>query len=63
MLPFDLTPDRAVSEGHISLPVQGNIKLELQFDKPLSEAVTCLLFLEYDISVPIDKLLTFSTDY
>jgi hypothetical protein len=48
MMLFDLTPDRAASEGHISLPDQVNIRLELLFDKPLSEAITCLLYLEYD---------------
>jgi hypothetical protein len=46
MLLFDLTPDRAASEGHISLPDQGNIRLELRFDKPLPDVVTCLLYLE-----------------
>jgi len=46
MLLFELTIDRADSEGHISLPDQGNIRLELQFDKPLPEALTCLLYLE-----------------
>ena len=32
MLLFDLTPDSAASEGHISLPDHGNISLELRFD-------------------------------
>jgi hypothetical protein len=45
MLLFDLTSDRPTSEGHISLPEQGNIRVELQFDKQLSEAITCLLYL------------------
>jgi len=63
MLLFDLTPDRAASEGHISLPDQGNIRLELRFDKPLSEAITCLLYLEYDNCVRIDQLRTVSADF
>ena len=63
MLLFDLTPDRAASEGHISLPDQGNIRVELQFDKPLSEAITCLLYLEYGIGVRIDKLRTVSANF
>ena len=37
MLLFDLTSDLAVSEGHISLHDQGNIRMELQFDKLLPE--------------------------
>ena len=63
MLLFDLTPDRAASEGHVSLPDQGNIRLELKFDKPLPDAVTCLLYLEYDNSVRIDQLRSVSADF
>ena len=63
MLLFDLTPDRAASEGHISLPDQGNRRLELEFDKPFPEAVTCLLHLEYDYSVRIGQLRTVSIDF
>jgi hypothetical protein len=53
MLLFDLTADRAASEGHSLLPDQGNIRLELRFNKPFPEAVTCPLYLEYDNSVRI----------
>ena len=63
MLLFDLTPDRAASEGHISSPDQGNVRLELRFEKPLSEAVTCLLYLEYDNCARIEQLRSFSTDF
>ena len=63
MLLFDLTPDRAASEGHASLPDQGNIRLELKLYKPLPDAVTCLLYLEYDNSVRIDQLRSLSTDF
>jgi len=63
MLLFDLTPYRAASEGHISLPDQGNIRLEFRFDKPLFEAITCLLYLEYDNCVCIDQLCTISADF
>ena len=37
MLLFDLTPDRAASEGHTSHPDNGNIRVELKFSKPLPE--------------------------
>ena len=47
MLMLDLTPDHADS-GHISLPDHGNLILELQFNKPIPEAVTCLLYVEYN---------------
>ena len=57
MLLFVLTPDHAASESHISHPTRA-IRLELQFDKPISEAITCLLYLEYENCVRIDKLRT-----
>ena len=63
MLLFDLTSDRAASEGHISLPDQDTIRLEFQFYKPLPEAVTCLLYLEYYNSVRIDQLRNLSIDF
>ena len=63
VLLFDLTPDRAASEGHISLPDQGNIRLDLQFDKPLPEAATCLPYIEYDNCFRINQLGTVSVDF
>jgi hypothetical protein len=60
---FDLTPDRDASEGHVSLPDQENIRLELMFDKPIPDAVTCLRYLEYENSVRIDQLRSVSTDF
>ena len=35
LLLFDLTPDRAASEGQTSHPDNGNIRVELKFSKPL----------------------------
>jgi hypothetical protein len=46
MLLFNLTPDRGASEGHASQPDSGNIRIEIKFAKPLSDALTCLLYLE-----------------
>jgi len=43
MLLFDLTPDRGASEGHTSHPETGNIRVEFKFNKPLPEAIMCLL--------------------
>jgi len=63
MLLFDLAPDRAASKGHISIPDHGNIRLELRYDKTIPEALTCLLYLEYDNSVRIDQLRTVSVDF
>ena len=46
MLLFDLTSDRAASDGHTSHPDNGNIRVELKFSKPLSELITCIFYLE-----------------
>jgi hypothetical protein len=54
MLLFVLTPDHAASVAHTSLPENGNITIELQFSRPLPEAITCLLYLEYDSTVLIN---------
>ena len=63
MLLIDLTPNRPASKGHFSLPDQGNIRLELQFDKAIADAITCLLYLEYDNCVRIDQLRTVSVAF
>ena len=55
---FDLIPDLAASEGHISPVESGNIRIELTFKEALNEAVTCILYLEYDNSVRVDSLRT-----
>jgi hypothetical protein len=49
MLLFELIPDHAASEAHTSLPENGNIRIELQFSRPLPEATTYVLYLEYDL--------------
>jgi hypothetical protein len=63
MLLFDLTPDHAASEGQTSHLDNGNIRIELKFAKDLPDAITCLLYLEYDNSVRIDYSRTVSTDF
>jgi len=63
MLLFDLTTERGVSEDHASHPEQGNIRVELKFDKPLPEAITCLLSLEFNNSVLINLVRKLTTDY
>ena len=60
---FDLTRDRAASECHISLPDQGNVRLELRLYQAHSETITYLLYLEYENSACVDQLRTLSTDF
>jgi len=60
---YDLTPDLAASEGHMSPPTSGGIRIDLKFAKALPEAITCLLYLEYDNSFHIDLARIVSTDF
>jgi hypothetical protein len=63
MIVYDLTPDLAASEGHASPYIGGDIRLDLKFAKALPEAVTCLLYLEYDNSVRINLARNVTTDF
>jgi hypothetical protein len=63
LLLFDLTPDGAASEGHISLPSSGNVRIELRFKNKLSHAITCILYCEYENSVSLDKDKRIHTDF
>jgi hypothetical protein len=55
MLLFDLTPDRGASECHTSHPTNGNIRIVAKFKEALPYAVTCLLYMDYDNCIRIDK--------
>ena len=63
MFLFDLTPDRAASEGHVSPPDNGTIRVELRFAKPLPDSITCLFYLEFDNTISIDNLRKVSKDF
>jgi hypothetical protein len=63
MLLYDLTPDRAPSEGHTSHQDNGNVRNESTFAKVLPDAITCLIYLEYDGTVLIDDKRLVTTDY
>jgi len=54
VLGFDLTPYREADEEHISLPRQGNVRIEARFKKPLLELVTCILYAEFPGHIEID---------
>jgi hypothetical protein len=63
MLLFDLTPDHGAAEGHTSHPDSGHIRIEAQFKKALPDAVTCLLYLEYDNCFRVDEKRIVTTDF
>jgi hypothetical protein len=62
MLIFDLTPDGCASDGHSCFPDNGNIRIELKFYEALTEAITILLYEEFDASIQIDRLRNVLTD-
>jgi hypothetical protein len=55
VLGVDQTPDREAQEEHISLPRQGNVRIEVRFKKPLPETVTCILYAEFPGHGEIDN--------
>ena len=63
MLLFDVTPERGVSVVHTSHPENGSIRIQLKINKPLPEAITCLLYLEFDNSVLLDFERKLTTDF
>ena len=62
MFLFDLTPDRGVGGSYVP-PMNGSIRIEMKFNKTLPEAITCLLYLEFDKSVLIDLELRVTTEF
>ena len=63
MILFDLTPDRAATEGHTSHPINGNIRLELKLSKILPEPITSIFYFEYDNTVRVDTSRTVTSDF
>jgi hypothetical protein len=63
MLLFDLTPDSVPSECHTSHPTTGNIRIEAKFKDALPDAITCLLYMEYDNCVRINKNRVVTSDF
>jgi len=55
ILGFDLTLRKEADEEHISLPRQGNVRIEARFKKPLPEPVICILYAEFPGLVEIDN--------
>lgn len=60
---FDLTPDLASAENHMSVVKSGNIAIDVKFSKPLPETVTLISYAEYRNIVEIDKTRGIFTDY
>lgn len=52
---FDLTADQCYNSHYDNLLNQGNLRIEGRFETALTDAVTCLVYCEYDSSIHIDK--------
>jgi hypothetical protein len=63
ILLFHLTHDKGASDGHTSHPDSVNIRIEIKFANPLPDAVTCLLYLEYDNCVRVDCSRTVTMEF
>lgn len=55
LLAFDLTSDLSGSSSCKSLLDQGTIRIEARFEEALNNTITCLVFLEFDALLEIDK--------
>lgn len=55
LLAFDLTPDHNNNSNCGNLINQGTIRIEGRFGKPIAEAITCLVYCEFDSIIEIDK--------
>lgn len=60
---IDLSEDLSASSNHWALPRQGSLRIDLQFATPLPEAVTVLVYAEFDSLIEIDKNRAVSLDY
>lgn len=60
---FDLTPDISSHEHHYTQPSTGSLRIEVQFSRPIDQAVTAIIFLEFNNCIEIDRFRTVSIDY
>lgn len=62
-LAFDLTSDMSSTLSCNSLMNQGSLRLEARFGEALKTTKTCLVYLEYDTTLEIDKNRNIVTNY
>lgn len=60
---FDLTPDLSCNDPHWNLIKSGALRAEIRFNKPLFQAVTLIVFAEFDNVIEIDKHRNIILDY
>lgn len=53
---FDLTPDLSANcAGHWNLVKHGSLRLEVRFEKALTETINCIVYAEFDNVIEIDS--------
>jgi len=53
---FDLTPDLSANcAGHWNLVRHGSLRLEVRFEKALTETINCIVYAEFDNVIEIDS--------
>lgn len=60
---FDLTPDGAASQSHLSIPKSGTLRLELNYKEALEKGLIIILYAEYENYINIDAAREIFTDY
>jgi hypothetical protein len=59
---FDLTTDLSASEDHFSMIQTGDIFAEFNFNAPLMQEVTCIMYTEFEKLIEIDEFRNIRTD-
>ncbi|KAG8235182.1 hypothetical protein J437_LFUL015488 [Ladona fulva] len=61
---FDLTPDLSSnSHSHWNLMRQGSLRLDVRFEQPLPETLTCVIYAEFDNIIEIDRHRNILVDF
>lgn len=60
---FDLTPDLASNDNHMSVNKNGNLAIDIKFGSALPETVSLVVYAEYRNTIEIDKARGITTDF
>jgi hypothetical protein len=63
LLGWDLTEDLSASDNHLSIPQQGSMRIDLQFEKTLEETINIIVYAEFNSLIEIDKDRNIILDY
>ena len=63
MIAYDLTSDQSAKDGCSSLSNHGNIRFDARFESALTSTITCLVYVEFDATLEIDKQRNIHIDF